>query len=175
MSAETVAALVDEFPNIVLFKDTSGADRVAQSGADLGGVFMVRGAEVGGYARWLRAGGGAYDGFLLASANVFSRELAEMMRLMEEGDRTAADGISARLEGVVRAAFEIVAGFSNGNAFSNATKSLDHCMAYGAEAVRVDPPLLYSGVRLPATFIERAVELLRGHNLLPPRGYLQTS
>ena len=47
----TVAALAGEFPNFILFKDTSGADRVAQSGLDLGGVFMVRGAEVGGYSR----------------------------------------------------------------------------------------------------------------------------
>lgn len=175
MSGETVASLVDEFPNIILFKDTSGADRVAQSGVDPGGVFMVRGAEVGGYARRLRADGGVYDGFLLATANVFSRELTEMMRLIDAGDLAAARSISEKLEGVVRAAFEIVAGFPSGNAFANATKSLDHCMAHGAEAVRVDPPLLYSGVRLPSMFIERAAELLRGHNLLPSRGYLQTS
>jgi dihydrodipicolinate synthase/N-acetylneuraminate lyase len=174
MSPETVAALVEEFPNIILFKDTSGTDRVAQSGVDTGGVFMVRGAEVGGYAQWLRGAGGAYDGFLLATANVFSAAHAEIIRESDAGNLSAARAVSAKLEEVVREAFAMVAGFPTGNAFSNATKSLDHCMAYGAEAVRVEPPLLYSGVRLPVAFIERAMELLRGHDFLPARGYLQT-
>lgn len=172
MSAETVAALAAEFPNFVLFKDTSGADRVAQSGLDFGGVFMVRGAEVGGYAQWSRAVGGSYDGFLLSSANVFSGELAEMLRLLDGGDLSAAHALSAKLGEVVSAAFAIVTGFPHGNAFTNANKVLDHCLAHGEHATRVEPPLLYSGVRLPTDFVEQSVELLRKHALFPARGYL---
>jgi dihydrodipicolinate synthase/N-acetylneuraminate lyase len=172
MSAETVAALAKEFPNFILFKDTSGFDRVALSGLDFRGVFMVRGAEVGGYARWPRAAGGPYDGFLLSTANVFARELAEMLRLLDAGDVEAAHTLSAKLADVVGAAFAIVAGFPHGNAFANANKVLDHCMAHGEDAMLLEPPLLYSGARLPADFISRGVELLRAYALLPAHGYL---
>jgi len=172
MSPETVASLAGEFPNFILFKDTSGADRVALSGLDLGGVFMVRGAEAGGYAQWPRQAGGPYDGFLLSTANVFAPQLAEMLRLVDAADIAAAKGLSAKLVEIVGSAFDIVARFPAGNAFANANKSLDHCMAYGEAAVHTEPPLLYSGARLPAAFIEKAAEILRAHSLLPARGYL---
>ena len=172
MSAETVAALAAEFPNFILFKDTSGADRVVQSRSEFGGVFMMRGAEAGGYARWPRAAGGPYDGFLLSTANVFAGELAEILRLLDAGDVEKAHALSAELAEVVRAAFAIVASFPHGNAFANANKALDHCMAYGEDATLFEPPLLCGGARLPANFIERALELLCAHALLPARGYL---
>ena len=172
MSADTVAGLAEEFPNFILFKDTSGADRVARSGLDFGGVFMVRGAEQGGYAPWLRAAGGPYDGFLLSTANVFAGELSEMLRLLDAGGVAAAQALSAKLVEVVSAGFAIVGGFPNGNAFANANKVLDHCMAHGEAAPRIAPPLLYGGVRLPVSFIEQGAELLRRHALLPERGYL---
>lgn len=172
MSPETVASLAGEFPNFILFKDTSGADRVALSGLDFGGVFMVRGAEAGGYAAWPRQAGGPYDGFLLSTANVFAPRLAEMLRLIDAGDIAAAKALSAKLVEIVGSAFAVVAGFPSGNAFANANKSLDHCLAYGDAAVRTEPPMLYSGARLPADFIAKAAELLRASGLLPTHGYL---
>jgi dihydrodipicolinate synthase/N-acetylneuraminate lyase len=57
LAPETVAALVDRCPNVFLFKDTSGTDRVALAGLGLGRVFLVRGAE-GGYSGWLTPVGG---------------------------------------------------------------------------------------------------------------------
>ncbi|MGB9687034.1 MAG: dihydrodipicolinate synthase family protein, partial [Rectinema subterraneum] len=45
ISPETVAALVSNYPNLYLIKDTSGADRVATSGMNFDDVFLVRGAE----------------------------------------------------------------------------------------------------------------------------------
>jgi 4-hydroxy-tetrahydrodipicolinate synthase len=172
MTAETVAVLAAEFPNFILFKDTSGTDRVAQSGFEFGGVFMVRGAEAGGYAQWPRAAGGPYDGFLLSTANVFAGKLAQLLRLLDAGNVETARALSAELADVVRAAFAIVTSVPHGNAFANANKALDHCMAHGEDATRIEPPLLYGGARLPADSIERAVELLRAHALLPARGYL---
>ena len=171
MSAETVLELAGEFSNFMLFKDTSGEDRVAKSGLDFGGVFLVRGAEQGGYAPWPRTAGGPYDGFLLSTANVFSRELDEMLHLLDEGNSTAAQAMSAKLVDVVRRAFDIVSEFPVGNAFANANKMLDHCMAYGERALLIDPPMLYSGARLPKRFIESALTLLRQHSLLPKCGY----
>ncbi len=172
MSAATVASLAEEFPNFILFKDTSGADRVAQSGVELGGVFLVRGAEAGGYASWPKVGRGPYDGFLLSTANVFAPHLAEMLRLLDGGESAAAQALSAKLQDTVSAAFAIVADFPHGNAFANANKVLDHCLAYGEAAVRTEPPLLYSGARLPAEFIEKATALLRARDWLPARGYM---
>lgn len=172
MSPETVASLAGEFPNFILFKDTSGADRVALSGLDLGSVFMVRGAEAGGYAQWPRQAGGPYDGFLLSTANVFAPQLAEMLRLIDAADAAEAKALSAKLVEIVGSAFAIVAGFPAGNAFANANKSLDHCMAYGEAALRIAPPLLYAGTRLPTPFIEKAAGLLRTHEILPVLGYL---
>ena len=175
MTPETVAALAEEYSNFILFKDTSGTDRVARSGLDFGGVFLVRGAEQGGYAPWPRAAGGPYDGFLLSTANVFAPQLALMLGLIESGDIAAAQALSSKLTELVSATFELVAGFPHGNAFANANKALDHCLAYGEDKIRIAPPLLYSGVRLPAAFIEQAGLLLRDSGLLPKRGYLHRS
>jgi len=171
MSASTVAHLAAEFQNFILFKDSSGSDRVAKSGLEFGGVYMLRGAEQGGYASWPRAAGGPYDGFLLSTANGFARDFSEMLNLMDSGQFIAAQSISSKLVNVVSAAFTIVADFPFGNAFANANKVVDHCMAYGNDANKIDPPLLFSGERLPAMFIDKAVAMLREHSLLPERGY----
>ena len=171
MAPETVAGLAGEFSNFILFKDTSGSDTVAQSGLDLGGVFMVRGAEQGGYATWPRQAGGPYDGFLLSTANVFFRQFDEILRLLDCKDMAAAKGLSDKLVRVVALAFEIVSQFPVGNAFANANKALDHCMAYGDGALQAAPPLLYSGAQLPKTFIENVFALLLDNSLLPRRGY----
>ena len=171
MSAETVAGLASDFPNFILFKDTSGLDQVAQSGLNFGGVFMVRGAEQGGYAAWLRQAGGPYDGFLLSTANVFASELAEMLFQLDEGNIAAAQVISEKIVEVVSRAFATVREFPFGNAFANANKILDHCLAYGDDALHIDPPMLYSGVQLPKRFIESAHAMLREHSFLPRSGY----
>ncbi len=171
MAPETVALLAQEFPNFILFKDTSGTDQVALSHVDLGGVFMVRGAEKGGYAAWPRGAGGPYDGFLLSTANVFSRQLDELQCLVDDGRLDQARMLSMKLERVVEQAFTIVAKFPAGNAFANANKVLDHCMAYGERSMEFEPPLLYSGEKLPSGFIESGLNLLRENEYLPQCGY----
>ncbi|WP_395137685.1 dihydrodipicolinate synthase family protein [Armatimonas sp.] len=172
LAPETVAALIREFANVILFKDTSGEDRVAQSGLDFGGVFLVRGAEKSGYAPWPRTNGGPYDGFLLSTANVFAPELSEVLRLLDSGEQAAAEALSQKLESAVSAAFALVAKFPHGNAFANANKVLDHWMAYGEAAQDFEPPLLYSGVRLPPHFIASGGDILKAHGLLPENGYI---
>ena len=66
MTPELVAGLAERFPNLLLFKDSSGTDEVALSGRMPAGVTLLRGAE-GDYAQWSKAHGGPYDGFLLSS------------------------------------------------------------------------------------------------------------
>jgi dihydrodipicolinate synthase/N-acetylneuraminate lyase len=172
MSPSLVAALAAEFPNFVLFKDSSGSDRVATSGQDFGGVLLLRGSETGGYASWLRPAGGVYDGFLLSTANVFAPPYCEMMRLIDAGSVAEAKSLSATLASVVSGMFAIVDGFPLGNAFTNANKVVDHCLAYGDEATGASMPMLYCGERLPADFVRQAIRLLGDHSMMPRRGYL---
>lgn len=172
MSPETVGELAARFPNFILFKDTSGADRVANSGLDFGGVFLVRGAE-GGYATWLKSGGGPYDGFLLSTANCFGRELHQVIELLKSGQRDEAQRLSDRLSAVVKEVFALVAGLPDGNAFANANKAMDHYFAHGPQAANLTPPRLHAGSRLPVEVIRQAGAALERHGFLPQRGYLE--
>jgi len=172
MGPDMIQELARAYPNFHLFKDTSGHDRVASACLDLDGVFLVRGAE-GDYARWPKSAGGPYDGFLLSTANVFAREYDAMLRLLDQGQSAEAQALAGRLDRVIKGCFESVAGHPAGNPFTNANKALDHVMAHGPAALRMEPPLLYSGARLRVAQIERARELLRENGLLPERGYLE--
>lgn len=171
MSPETLADLAARFPNFILFKDTSGADRVANSGQDFGGVFLVRGAE-GSYATWLKSGGGPYDGFLLSTANCFGRELHRVIELLKSGQRDEAQRLSDRLSAVVKEVFALVAGLPDGNAFANANKAMDHYFAHGPQAASVTPPRLHAGSRLPVEVIHQAGAALERHGFMPSTGYL---
>src|SRR5207245_10667771 len=95
MHPELVATLARQFPNFILFKDTSGADHVALSGQKLENVFLVRGAE-GDYIRWLKAAKGPYDGFLLSTANCFARQFHQ---LIEDVAARRLKAAQARSEG----------------------------------------------------------------------------
>ena len=170
MSAETVLELAKRYPNFILFKDTSGADRVARTRMELGGVFLVRGAE-GEYARWTDPETGVYAGLLLSTANVFAAQLDAVLRLVQDGQTAAAASIAERIETVVRHMFSLVDGVAVRNPFTNANKILDHVMAFGSDVEHHDPPLLYSGLRLPARLVAAAVELLDASDLLPSSGY----
>lgn len=174
MSPQTVQSLAGRFPNFILFKDTSGRDQVAQSGRDFGGVFLVRGAE-GDYARWPRHrnGGGPYAGLLLSTANVFARQYAELFTRLEHGNVEEATAMAMLIEPVVTRMFDRVAGFEAGNPFTNANKALDHVMAFGKAALDRNPPLLYSGIRLPMDFIAEAGDALTEAGLFPKSGYLE--
>jgi dihydrodipicolinate synthase/N-acetylneuraminate lyase len=171
LAAETIQTLAARIPGFYLFKDTSGNDLVARSSLDLHGIFLVRGAE-GDYHRWLTNADGPYNGFLLSSSNVFAEQLTAIRSMQDEGQAHAAAALSKRIGKVIEECFRLVKGFPAGNAFANANKVLDHIMAFGEECLHRDPPLLYSGVRLPVEFIEHAAGLLRQEELFPARGYI---
>lgn len=166
---ETVRTLAARHASLLMLKDTSGEDQVAES--DLADLFLVRGAE-GGYSRHLKLGGGRYDGFLLSTANGFGPQLAEMIEHLRGGRQPEADALSARLEAVVNEVFAAAAPLPFGNAFTNANKAIDHFMAHGPGAAGVTPPRLHSGQRLPAELIATTGTALQRHGLMPARGYL---
>lgn len=158
LAPASVALLAEKYSNFILFKDTSGEDRVAKSDADLGGVFLLRGSERGGYAPWYKRSGGPYDGFLLSTANVFAPELSKMLELLDAGENAPAFELSSVVEQMVTAAFEVVREFPAGNPFTNANKVLDHIVTYGPRALQEPPPMLYSGVRLPSELIAQVAQ-----------------
>lgn len=172
MSPELVADLARQFPNFILFKDTSGADRVALSGQKLENVFLVRGAE-GDYVRWLKTVKGPYDGFLLSSANCFARELHHIIESLNARRVKAARERSEHLTSCINEVFGIVTGLPHGNPFANANKALDHFFALGPKARNVPPPRLHAGVSLPAEVIHATGDTLSRHGLMPEKGYLE--
>lgn len=171
MSPDTLASLARDYPNFCLFKDSSGADRVALAEKDLGGVYLLRGAE-GDYARWVSAQGGVYNGFLLSTANCFARELTQMMAAISKGEADEAQALSDRLSRVVGEVFALVADLPDGNAFTNANKAMDHFFAHGPGAAELPPPRLHAGSALPADIIQATGRALRAHGLMPSTGYL---
>ena len=172
MSPELVADLARQFPNFILFKDTSGADRVALSGQKLENVFLVRGAE-GDYVRWLKSVKGPYDGFLLSSANCFARELHLIIENLKVRQAKAARERSEHLTSCIHEVFGVVTGLPHGNAFANANKAVDHFFAFGPRAGVASPPRLHAGVSLPADVIRATGEALSRHGLMPEKGYLE--
>jgi hypothetical protein len=171
MSPGLVAALAARFPGFVWFKDTSGRDAVTDAGVDVGGVFLVRGAE-GDYARALKTEGGAYDGLLLSTANSFGGELAAIVELSAAGRHAEAHRLSDRLASLVAEVFGIVAGVTAGNAFANAGKAVDHFYAHGPDALGAPAPRLHAGSLLPPDVLEATRDALARHDLLPRQGYL---
>jgi dihydrodipicolinate synthase/N-acetylneuraminate lyase len=172
MMPELVAGLAERFPNLLLFKDSGGRDEVALSGRMPAGVVLLRGAE-GDYARWSKARGGPYDGFLLSSANAFPAQLAAVLKDLRQGRVAEAERCSAAVSAAVADAFAAVAEVRVGNAFTNANKALAHVMAYGRDALGASPPRLYAGGHLPRPVLETVAAALEHHALLPERGYLQ--
>ncbi|MHC4271805.1 MAG: dihydrodipicolinate synthase family protein [Planctomycetota bacterium] len=170
-SPETAGRLAGEFSNFYLFKDSSGADKVALSGIDLEGVFLLRGAE-GDYWKWQKSNSGPYDGFLLGSANCFAEEISMIIEQIGKGEVEKARELSERVTNAVRGVTEAVKDFPAGNAFTNSTKAIDHYFAHGEGAMSIEPPMLHAGVRLEKEFIETAGNILRENGLMPSVKYL---
>jgi dihydrodipicolinate synthase/N-acetylneuraminate lyase len=172
LSPETTSSLASRYPNFIFFKDTSGTDAVALSGKDLSGVFTARGAE-GEYVRWLKSAGGCYDGFLLASANCFARELHQVITEVVAGRLDSAKRLSARVSAAINEVMRLASNVPSGNAFANANKAIDHFFAYGPKAATSPPPRLHAGPSLPTDLIRSTREILLRAELMPARGYLE--
>jgi hypothetical protein len=168
---ELTSKLASCFPNFILFKDSSGGDRVLLSGRNLGGVFTMRGAE-GDYARWLNHATCPYSGFLLSTANCFAAELEQMIAHVRAGRLELARELSERTTGVINEVFALVRPLTSGNIYTNANKAIDHFFAHGPNAAETVPPRLHAGVRLPSHVIRKTGEVLVHYRLMPCEGYL---
>jgi dihydrodipicolinate synthase/N-acetylneuraminate lyase len=154
----TYRELVTAHVEIIMFKDTSGEDTIAHEvpGA---GPLLVRGAE-GGYAQALAALGGAYDGFLLSTANVFGAELRQFMLQARAGRSEDARALGARLEARIMALFEAGTGAPIGNVFSNTNRAIAHILEHGRSWRDQPLPMLFDGSRLPRELVDRVAHVL---------------
>jgi 4-hydroxy-tetrahydrodipicolinate synthase len=99
LEPDTVRVLAKN-PRVTMFKDSSGNDAVAKSGAAKG-IIALRGAE-GHYAEAL-APAGPYDGWLLSSGNSFPialREMADALGRGEQKGEELSNRISRAVEGL---------------------------------------------------------------------------
>lgn len=152
LAPQTLAEL-SRSSRVTMFKDSSGADAVAQSRLDFGNVWMVRGAE-GGYAEALKPVG-PYDGWLLSTSNAVAPHLRNILRLREAGDDAAARELSGRLSTAITAAFAAAQSEPGANAFSNANRAMDHIRAYGSAWRRQPLPRKVDGNVLSVEVVER--------------------
>lgn len=168
---DLVYGLILKYPNLVLFKDSSGTDSVAKYKRKRGDLCLLRGAE-GDYVRWHSHGGGPYHGFLLSTANCFGSTLHQMLEDLNGNRIEQAQLASDRLTALMKELFEAVAGLNQGNVFANANKAADHFMAFGPRAGTVNPPRLQSGDRIPAECLRAVGAALGRHGFMPTLGYL---
>jgi 4-hydroxy-tetrahydrodipicolinate synthase len=132
----TLAELAEAYPNIYLFKDSSGTDEVVLAGNSLDGIVTVRGAE-SQYAESLKSLGGPYDGLLLSTANVLSYSLRSLVDMAAAGERELAGRVSDKLTRLVGRLFDVVKSCPSGNVYSNVNRAVDHLLAHGLYWSRV--------------------------------------
>lgn len=164
MSADTICELASGFPNFYLFKDTSGEDRVAKAKRDLAGVFLVRGSELG-YAEWYKPNNGLYDGFLLSTANIFARQLHDIITLCDQKHFAKATELSARQREIVSRIFAVASKCTEGNAFTNANKLADYFAEYQGKKSTNQPPMLITGTTLPVELLNEVKLILDEYDL----------
>ena len=171
IASETLQALIEAYPAIILFKDSGGKDEVARTGLFQDTLTLVRGAE-GDYLEALKGGGGCYDGWLLSTGNAFAPQLAVLAARCRQGDLPAAAAGSRALTAIVQQLFSLAGAVPGGNPFSNANRAADHLLAYGKEWRQQPLPLRQDGSRLPADFLEQVEKALAAGGWLPEIGYL---
>lgn len=174
IAPQTLVKLVQRFPQIILFKDSGGADEIARSGLLADSLVLVRGAE-GNYLEVLKKVGGWYDGWLLSTGNAFAPQLTEIQRYYNQGDYHSAAQVSQALSRVVQQVFALAQDLPTGNPFSNANRAVDHLLAYGKSWRDYPLPVLLDGSCLPVDFIARVETLIAAFPLVFDVGYLQRS
>ena len=162
----TFAALLERHENLCVFKDSSGADRIARELPNSRGAVYLRGAE-GAYFEALRKNGGAYDGFLLSTANCFPEQLSS---IIASSDAEAAAELSARVSSVVETAFRCASTIVGGNAFADANKAILHFMMHGVEAPLRNGPILRTGRPISSDILSEVKDSLNSNGLLPKDG-----
>ena len=144
-----IAELAAEFDNLIIAKDSGGADEMAKSGLLNNRLMLLRGAE-GDPASLVRGETACYDGLLLSTVNCFAKEYGAFM----EGTITYRG-----FGDVIGEVFEEAGKDPISNAFSDAVRAICHAQEYG-EAAMETPCYCYNGEELPVRLIRTACQSL---------------
>ncbi|MER0236899.1 dihydrodipicolinate synthase family protein [Fulvimarina sp. MAC8] len=150
IAPDTLAALAEN-PRVIMFKDSSGEDVVANDRDGYDGVVMVRGAE-GGYLEALKPKG-PYHGWLLSTGNALAGPLRRVLQLNGTGDGAGAAKLSGAISKAVESVFAAAANEGGANAFSNANRAMDHLRAYGRSWRDAPAALKVDGSALSAELV----------------------
>lgn len=173
LTPDTLAALATDHENLLAFCEADARDGIVQSRLLPAGLFRLRSCE-NHYTTSLASTGGPYHGLLLASANVFPQQLAQLVLDPALGQWEASRTISDKLASVMAAAIELAKALAPDDVLMLALRAMDHHMAHGAAASDALPPHGPGGQPLPASLIQAMDELLARHELLPSHGYLHS-
>ena len=170
IAPETFAKLAQENPRIMLFKDTSGTDRVVNQAQPVGTVHYLRGAE-GNYHQHLKPQG-LYDGYLLSTANGFAKQLRTIINAIEMGDTTQAGLLGTQLTQLVNVLFSDADDRQIANPFANVNRAVDHIFAYGRDWGDAALPMLANGRCLDREFLSGVTLRLKQAGLVIENNYL---
>jgi len=165
-AAQTLATLAARHENLLYFADETGDDAIARSNLLPAGVFRFRAAE-SQYAQALASSGGLYHGLMLASANVFPSQLAELVLAPALGKWEDARQISDRITAVMDSSRFLA------QSLPRAIRAIDHFMAHGPDALNTPLPISPDGGTLRHELLQAIRQILTEHQLLPIQGYLQ--
>ena len=182
IAPKTLHRLTEKTGRIILFKDTSGKDIVANSKLPMSGTKLLRGAE-GNYSEQISENG-LYDGLLLSTANCFQSDLRNIIYKLQDAEiyevednknvslsAMMAERDSIRLSTLVHSLFEVAATLPDGNAFSNINRAVDHIFCHGSDWKSKNVKLV-SGNVLDKNFIAKVASMLNDANYNIETGYM---
>ena len=182
IAPKTLQRLTEKTGRIILVKDTSGEDIIANSKLPMKGTKLLRGAE-GDYSEQI-SGNGNYDGLLLSTANCFQSDLRNIINKLQDAELYEIEGNqnislsalmaerdSIRLSTLVHSLFEVATSLPDGNAFSNINRAVDHIFCHGSDWESKNVKLV-SGNVLDKSFIAKVASMLNDANYNTGTGYM---
>jgi 4-hydroxy-tetrahydrodipicolinate synthase len=161
---ETLKYLKEKFENrIVLFKDTSGEDKVINSELNFGNIKFLRGAE-GDYFNHISPNG-KYDGFLLSSANNFGKILREIINKVNKDNYLEAEYLSQKLSRIINNSFNESKSLKFGNPFSNVNKAYAHVLLNKNNYKKISCKTCFDA-DIPKDFLEYVYSTLSEYSLV---------
>ena len=96
-----------------------------------------------------------------------------MADLVGTGQAASATKSSNAIAGTIAILFAAVQHLAFGNAFSNANRAADHCLAWGSEWSCAPAPATVSGQPIPTTVLRAVATELDRLGTFPQVGYLR--
>lgn len=177
---ERIVRQAQEHENLLYIVDSSGDDQLAKHPDLPRGVIRFEGCDTQ-YAKALASSGGPYHGLMVTAASLFPSQMAQIVLLPGLGQWDDAHKLAEKIGSFIRHANEMTDDYvSQGSidqcdADISACKATDHFMAHGPLAKNLLPPMIWDHYMIPDPYIAMIGRLLSEHQLMPERGYLEST